>query len=105
MKIPKKLKIGNHSYSVVFSRPRDADKGSGNWGACDHSNQKIYIDKLLPKTLLEEVFIHEMLHAVMHEVKLNYDFDSEEKKVSEEDVVNRVAPALLKALRDNNLIK
>ncbi|HIG93974.1 TPA: hypothetical protein HA234_07300 [Candidatus Woesearchaeota archaeon] len=48
--------------------------------------------------------MHELLHACMHEAKLNYDLDEETKKVDEEDVVNRLTPVLLKTLKINKII-
>ena len=100
MKIPKTIKVGGHTYTVSFSATHE-DLQERHWGRTNLKKKTIVIEKTLPKSQQEETFIHELLHCVTHETKLNYDFD--EKK--EEDIVNRMAASLYQTLKDNNLLK
>lgn len=95
MKIPNKLKIGGHVYSVRITSVTDEAKGSNNWGRTYHGKGKILIDKEISQTKKEEVFIHELVHCVEHFV----DSDSKESHVT------RFSNGLYQVLKDNKLLK
>lgn len=102
MKIPKKIKVGSHNYDVVMTKSNDGERGVSNWGKADRLHGRILIDKDICKAQLEETFIHETLHCLMAECKVGYELDNE-KKLTEEDVVNRLAPVLCNFLNDNKI--
>lgn len=104
MKIPKVLKCGIHTYKIKLNRTNDEERGLQNWGKTLFTDCKILIDKDVNQTRIEETFFHELLHCCMNEVKLNNDLDNKNKEVTEEDVVARLAPILIKTLKENNII-
>jgi hypothetical protein len=65
VKVPHKVRIKwNVSYLVVWvDRFDDADC----MGLCDREKKHIYIKKGLPPKVVEEVFWHEVLHALEFE--------------------------------------
>lgn len=99
MKIPKKLKVGGQIYDVSSVKSSDEKKQHNNWGKTNHGTQKIYLDRELPQTLLEEVFLHELLHAATNHCGLNMELGDKE-----EDFVNRMSTTLYMILKDNRLI-
>ena len=101
MKIPKKLKVGAHTYNVEISKTRDEKKGDGNWGKTMYARCQIYLDEHLVPSKQEETFLHEILHVAMDQSGLNVDFDREK----EEGIVNRLTAALYPILKENNLLK
>lgn len=96
MKIPKKVKIGAHIYEVVF---RD-DMDDANLGVCRPAKLKIFVDSTLPQSQKEETFLHEVLHAIFHQVGLSQprDIDGEEKQVQS------IAHSLYQFLKENKLL-
>ena len=101
MKIPKKLKVGGHTYTITFNKTNDEVRGKNNWGITNHELKTMYIDKEVPQSQKEETFIHELLHIVNHQTKLNYELSSHK----EENIVKRMAESLYTILKDNNLLK
>ena len=97
MKIPKKVKIGAHTYAIEF---RD-DLDDENMGVCRPAKLKIFIDGSLPQSQQEETFIHECLHAIVNLLGLytHSQYDEEER------VVQSVAHSLYQVLKENNLLR
>ena len=100
MRIPKKIKVFTHTYTVNIVDTNDEKKDRDNWGRAHMSKLKIYIDRSLPTTRQEETFIHEMLHAIVHQCGLRHDWDKDEEKY-----VDRLSNALYMVLKENNLLK
>lgn len=86
--IPKKLKIGGHIYSIIYSDHEDID---GDCGQSNRSRNTIKIRNDLPKSQQQETLLHEILHAI------NYDLS--------EETVDFLSMALYAILVDNNLLK
>ena len=61
LKLPKKVKIGAHTYEVVVT---DDIFGSEELGKCLSITQKILILKGLSDTQTFSVFLHEAIHAM-----------------------------------------
>ena len=104
MKIPKKLKVGAHTYTVEFTKHKNEERGRYNWGKTMHESKRILIDKEVPESQKDETFVHEILHLAMHESRLNYDFD-DKVQLTDEQVVNRMTQPLHSILKNNNLLK
>lgn len=85
MKLPKKLKIGAHTYTIEI---KELDN---NLGECDRLKNKISLDKRLPHTQLVATLFHEIFHA------LNNETDHEK--------VDGKAEQLTQVLLDNKLLK
>jgi len=104
----KRLKIGPHTYTVrelsgeEFSREHPDDNGhTTTLGLCNIDYLKIDLrldhgpGKPLSQSRLDEILLHEVLHAVWSNVYTIYEEEIEER------VVHMLAPAILAALRDN----
>jgi hypothetical protein len=72
MKRPKNVKIGAHRYSVQYG-PTIVDMGSQAFlnGESDHYHNQIRINGERPHTLVAETFVHEALHAIDNERRLD----------------------------------
>lgn len=103
VKMPAVLKVGALEYEVVCDAATFLaldETNRGLYGLFDDMEGKVYIRPGLPASQQKETLTHELLHAVFVVSGLNHDFNKDERP-SEEDVVNRMAPVLLAALRDN----
>ncbi len=101
MKIPKKIKIGGFIWEVKESKEVTAE---GNcYGSTHHSLQKIFLEPKMTKQKTEQVFLHEVLHAIWDHAGMNANkkFDKE----SEEMIINPLANGLYQVLNDNKLLK
>ena len=58
MKIPNRVKIGAHTYKIVFRDDMDDDK----FGLCNTHKGKIFVDETAIKTQQEDTFFHEVMH-------------------------------------------
>tara|TARA_R100001443_G_scaffold78100_2_gene85460 strand:+ start:235 stop:558 length:324 start_codon:yes stop_codon:yes gene_type:complete len=75
---PKRLQILNLTYKVRFTDDGEMAEAAG-W--CDCNKQEIVLARTLSPDTLQEVFLHEVLHALAHGYALQFD-DEEEKVVS-----------------------
>lgn len=99
MKIPEKVKIGAHVYSVDFDIDPSND-GDMCFGCVSNQKLKITIDKNVQSSQVEETFLHEVLHAIFYLNGLAKK-DSEE----EEMMVQPIAHAFYQFLKENDLLK
>ena len=99
MTIPKTLKIGGHNFKIIYPyrfKERFDRLGWTDLDLCKiHLSGTDNIDKL-PISKIEEVFIHEMLHAIDEVYNANK---------LDEDTVKRLSCGLYQVLKDNNLLK
>lgn len=98
MKIPNKVKIGAHSYDIIFQDDVEED---GVFGTCRPRKLKIYIDDGVPKSQQEDTFFHEVLHAIFHQTGNSTPWNPEK----EERIVMSVAHSFYQMLKENNLLK
>lgn len=89
--MPTTIKVGPHVYTVL-RKPASADWANG---CCDFNTLQIVVRKRLRKSKAQEILLHECLHACTHPT-LNGN-----KKYTDEDFVEGVAPVLLQVLQDN----
>jgi hypothetical protein len=100
MKIPNKLKVGGHTYTILknyhFKERGDL------LGQADHTLLEIRLAKYegggnkISSTKREEVFIHEILHTI------NEVYNSGKL---EEETIQRLSYGLHQVLKDNKLLK
>lgn len=100
MIIPEKIKAGAHTYDVIHAKTRDETKGNG-WGKTHRADLKIWLDEALPRTRLEETFMHELMHVVYDMACLNAVVE----KMEEEEIVNRLSQYLYLLLKENDMLK
>lgn len=82
--IPKKLKLGAHTYKIVAQELDD------DFGSIDRLKNIIYVDKRLPDTQLLATLIHEILHSLNNE--------------TEHEFVDGLAEQLTQVLVDNKIL-
>lgn len=100
MIIPEKLKVLGLDFEI--KNDRSIAEHSATWGSTSHSAQVINLDPTATITHREQIFLHEMLHAIWWQMGLTKLPDVDEKK--EEQIVNALANGLHQVLKDNNLL-
>lgn len=98
MNIPKTLKVGGRTYTVLY--PYTFTERTDLGGQTDHVTNTMRIadhanEELRARENIEETLIHELLHCV------DAMYNSSELK---EDAVERLANGLYQVLKDNNLL-
>lgn len=89
MKIPKTLKIGGHTYKVIFEKPGKLKPEDA--GYTDRKKNEIVLDTSFPKSQVGVTFFHEVLHA------LNNELDHK--------LLDSLAEQLFQVFSDNGLLK
>jgi len=100
MKIPKTLKIAGLEWKI--SENANVAAEGACYGSTHHSTQQIFLDPLNTRQKTEQVFIHEILHAVWNSYGLK---EVKELKGLEEQVVDSLSNGLYQVLNDNKLLK
>lgn len=78
MKLPRVKTIKGEKWKVRMASNLRDDSGNECWGLCAYSKREIFIDKTCPLNMREQVFFHECLHALIHEVCIDLPFEIEE---------------------------
>jgi Zn-dependent peptidase ImmA (M78 family) len=90
--IPNKVKVAGVEYQVKEVPFVEIEHNRNYQGACRYSESTIEILNSLSKDRKEQVFVHELLHAIFNEAGYNDH---------EEDMVNRLGIILHQVLKDN----
>jgi len=93
MKIPKKLNILGHTYTIEF-RNREKDDTVFQTGACNLHYNKIVIDKHQCQQSKESTLIHEIIEAINYHQQL----DLEHNKIC------LLETGIYQVLKDNNFL-
>lgn len=95
MEIPSKVRIGSKDYEVVVSDKAILKGSQQYYGHIDWEHHKIEIDNTLQDEQgIFQTFLHELVHGIVHEFKIDFSTD-------EEDIVDRFADGLHQVIRDN----
>ncbi|CQR24606.1 phage protein [Streptococcus varani] len=87
------IKVGGMTYIVkVQEHFKSHDDERNLWGYCDYEQQIIYIRQSLSDQKKRQVLIHELTHAILHEVGY---------KEQDEELVSRFSIGLHQVLNDN----
>lgn len=89
MKIPKKLKVGAHIYTVKLVK--SAGLAEGELGNTDIAHNKMVIDTNQEPDQVEETFIHEIFHAINNQL--------------DHAMLESLAHQFHQVLRDNKLLR
>lgn len=93
MKIPDELKIRRSTWRIVID---DKIENTHNAvGLCIYSTKRIVLSPDQSRNELEDTFLHEILHACFPNGIV--------ADRTEEKIVRRLAPVLLRVLHDNDL--
>lgn len=94
MKIPSEVKVAGIIYRVRFYDVVEIDGKSTFLGSCDYAQNEIRIKRGLSQTRAEQVFVHELTHAILFEAGFG-DHD--------EDLVERFSTVAHQVISDNSL--
>ena len=97
MKLPRRLRIGNHRYDVIGDTIGLVGDHAENRGSTVNETLTIAIDARSPLSNQQETLLHEVLHACWD----NTAISAHEVDEHQEIVVTALAPPLLAALRAN----
>lgn len=92
--IPKQIKVGAITYKVEEKETVIIRDNKNYLGSCNYDKQEIEIMADLGKQRKEDVFIHELTHAI---------FEGAGYDEQDEDQVNRIGKVLYQVLKDNQL--
>lgn len=91
-----------HYYDVELRDNYNEQEGFE--GTCRRSLLKIVLDNSVARSIKEEDFVHEMLHALLLEIGFDYD-KNKKLELTEEELVLRIAPMLYQVLEENYIMK
>lgn len=95
MNIPSKVRVGSVDYDVIVSDSIILKNNQQCYGHIDWEHHKIEIDNTLQDEQgLSKTFLHELVHGIVHEFKIDFSAD-------EEDIVDKLADGLHQVIRDN----
>jgi hypothetical protein len=92
--IPTEVKVAGVTYKVLEKEYVVIDHNKNYAGSCCYNESEINVLNTLSGTRKEQVFVHELVHAILMEA--GYD-------EHDEDQVNRIGIVLHQVLKDNNL--
>lgn len=90
MGLPKRVRVFGKVYKVLMERP-----DGGSCGECDFDSTTIRVAPDLSPVVQADTFLHEVLHATLHEMQVGLSYKTEEK------AVNAIATGLTGVLQDN----
>lgn len=96
--IPSSVRVAGIDYSVNIVPFVDIDGNRNYQGVCRANKCQIEIIDQLTEQRKEEVFVHELTHALFFESELNNDEEGHT-----EEVVKRISRVLYQVLKDNKL--
>ncbi|WP_034757763.1 hypothetical protein [Rossellomorea vietnamensis] len=92
--LPVEVKVAGVTYKVSEKEYVEINDNKNYAGSCCYNDSEITVLNTLSDTRKEQVFVHELVHAILMEA--GYDDH-------DEDQVNRIGIVLHQVLRDNNL--
>ena len=80
-KPPKSKMIKGEKWITRWKWNLKDDDGNECYGLCEHKTRTIWLDRMIPKDMVQNVYFHEELHAVIHELCVPLKADIEESIV------------------------
>lgn len=91
MKLPKKKKIEGKIWRISQVEQPVNDDGEICWGVCDYNTRTIFIKARLAKEEKLKTYLHEILHAALHEIGLELGYSRDEITVQKlENIICRL---------------
>lgn len=102
MVIPNRIRVGSTFYTVKSQETPIVNNGLQCYGYCDHNIHEIVLDAGLisDEQTMEQTFCHELIHAMMHERKINLEAWGL-SNAQMEHVVDSLGISLHQVLMDN----
>lgn len=102
MVIPNRIRVGSTFYTVKSQETPILNKGLQCYGYCDPNIHEIVLDAGLisDEQTMEQTFCHELIHAMMHERKINLEAWGL-SNAQMEHVVDSLGISLHQVLMDN----
>lgn len=97
MKIPKKIHYAGFDYKVKMVKNLD---GESTLGRTHRDKLEIWIESDVPQSVVEEVFIHELMH-----IAYGHTFSDQKGGDEEEKRINAFSLNIYGILKDNDLLK
>ena len=94
MKIPKKLNILGHTYTIEF-RDRDKNDGASNPASCNIMEGKIWIDTRQSQDSKEAGLLHEIIEVINYLQALKLEHNK----------ISLLETGLYQVFKDNDLLK
>jgi Zn-dependent peptidase ImmA (M78 family) len=92
--IPETVNVAGINYKVIEKEYIEINGGRNYQGSCSYHNGQIEVLNDLHKDRKEQVFVHELVHAIFHEA----GFEEQD-----EDMVNRLGIVFYQVLKNNKL--
>lgn len=89
VKVPKQIKIGSHTYAVMYRYHLGKDEGFR--GTIEHRPQEIHIDPINPLSQRNVTLLHECIHLITTVWSVGLD----------DDAIDRIAEGLGELLYNN----
>lgn len=99
---PSKIKVNHLEVPIKLCSGEQAET-EGYHGWFDPRKVEICMQEDLSPMFFREILLHEVLHAIFHAYRLAGDMSGspQKKKYTEEDIVLRLAPAIMAFIKDN----
>lgn len=99
MIIPKSIRVGGHTYKVITDDNNHLHDNH-NMGETNNPRLVIRINSDLPKSQIEETFLHELIHACL---SFSGGYKQFEEPKEEEKLVEALTPILYTVLKENRI--
>lgn len=70
VRVPKHINVYGKRWTVSYKWNLQNSNGERADGLCDTATRIIWIDRLVEKPARKSVFLHELLHAILFELKI-----------------------------------
>ena len=100
---PTRVRLGQRTYTInIDDTGRLRDRASN--GETYNDLRQITVSAHLDAEPMREVVVHELLHALTEYTGLYQDLEDPDATVNDEQLVGRLAPALVDLLRSNPML-
>ncbi|NJP37912.1 hypothetical protein HCN83_09970 [Bacillus luteus] len=91
--MPKEVKVGGLVYKVETKPFVEVESDRNYQGTCDYSKTEISIMEYISNERKEDVFFHELTHAIFYEA----GFEEQD-----EDMINRIGKVIHQVVKNND---
>lgn len=81
MRIPKHIDVKGKRWKISYKWNLADDDGTKCDGLCEYKTRTIWLDRAIPKSERPQVFLHELVHALIYELHLTDGLPNELEEV------------------------